>query len=179
MCVCVGGGGEHPTHPGAAQCCMHVIGCACRYKGRTWTLHPRKGKPGRKIGRSTGKAFVADGISLPDDSEVSTTHGKVRGGEASALCAVSAPAAHTTHHRHRLHKWTHAGHTPLLGCALQARPQFVGGADGCRMHIDPHPLQPGNVPGRSMLHHSSSAAPPPAPCPPSPLPCFWCGVVPL
>ena len=44
------------------------------YKGSTWTLKPRSGKAAVKIGRSTGKTFA---VSLPEDNEVSTTHGKV------------------------------------------------------------------------------------------------------
>jgi hypothetical protein len=48
------------------------------HTGKTWLLHPRAGKAGLKIGRSTGKAFVSGGVSLPEDTEVSTTHGKVR-----------------------------------------------------------------------------------------------------
>jgi hypothetical protein len=81
------------------------------YKGRVWTLHPRVDQQGLKLGRSTGKKFTHGGVSLPDDEEVSTTHGQVcargpvvvepakRGRVCSCVCAcelfvvVSAAAA--------------------------------------------------------------------------------------
>jgi pSer/pThr/pTyr-binding forkhead associated (FHA) protein len=44
------------------------------YTGQTWTVKPRPGKAVIKIGRSTGKTFA---VSLPEDDEVSTTHGKI------------------------------------------------------------------------------------------------------
>lgn len=51
------------------------------YAGRKWTLKPRRGKAALKLGRSTGKGFT---VSLPEDSEVSTTHGKVSEGGGRA-----------------------------------------------------------------------------------------------
>jgi hypothetical protein len=47
------------------------------YHGQTFTLHPRAGAEALLAGRSTGRKFVRTGLSLPEDGEVSTTHGKI------------------------------------------------------------------------------------------------------
>lgn len=52
------------------------------HAGIDTVLRPRQRRLVPKFGRSTGQQFVKNGISLPDDDEVSTTHAKLeaRGG---------------------------------------------------------------------------------------------------
>lgn len=47
------------------------------YQGREFRLKPRYRRAARWIGRSTGRKFKVHGMSLSEDSEVSTTHGRV------------------------------------------------------------------------------------------------------
>ena len=47
------------------------------YEGRVFRLKPRYRRAARWIGRSTGRKFKVHGMSLSEDSEVSTTHGRV------------------------------------------------------------------------------------------------------
>jgi hypothetical protein len=48
------------------------------YTGQTFSVCPQMAtKNTIYIGRSTGKKFREKGVSLPDDPEVSTTHGKI------------------------------------------------------------------------------------------------------
>ena len=46
------------------------------HEGVSFTIQPQKKRLVPKVGRSTGKQFVKNGISLPDDGEVSTMHGR-------------------------------------------------------------------------------------------------------
>lgn len=47
------------------------------HAGTVFVLQPRGRSSVPKIGRSTGKAFAKQGVSLPGDLEVSTTHAKI------------------------------------------------------------------------------------------------------
>ena len=46
------------------------------HKGSTFTIKPHAKRLVPKVGRSTGKQFIKNGISLPEDGEVSTVHGR-------------------------------------------------------------------------------------------------------
>lgn len=53
------------------------------HDGEEYVIHPHEKRRVPKLGRSTGKQFVKNGISLPEDGEVSTVHGRfdVRNGQ--------------------------------------------------------------------------------------------------
>lgn len=47
------------------------------HKGKKAVLKPRQRRLVPKIGRSTGPQFIKNGVSLPMDEEISTTHAKL------------------------------------------------------------------------------------------------------
>ncbi|CAM9308312.1 unnamed protein product [Phaeothamnion confervicola] len=55
------------------------------HKEAVFSLRPRAGEPA-PVGRSTGKRFKERGVSLPQDSEVSTTHGRFEALAGGGFC---------------------------------------------------------------------------------------------
>lgn len=55
---------------------LHLVVEAGPYKGETFIVKPRARRRVARLGRSTGSDYTRHGVSLADDPEVSTYHGK-------------------------------------------------------------------------------------------------------
>ena len=66
----------HALFPAVTKLAATIKAVSGPHEGLSFTIYPQKKRLVPKVGRSTGKQFVKNGISLPDDGEVSTMHGR-------------------------------------------------------------------------------------------------------